>query len=444
MKLYQKFSEVADHYYNHGATYCDGLRITYTYKTLKRFVDQSAAGLAGLDHNPCYIIYLRKSVEIIVSQLALNKLGIIFVPIDYLTPVERVLEIANELQANIITDRNFSQHGYVSTIDNIWEWKSDLFFPDGVTHIIASSGSTGKPKLIYLHDSALIDVVEEQAWILGITYKSKCAWLLSPSFDASLSDIYTALLSGAQLIIFPQTLTKFHSVQDFLMVHNVTHADIPPSYLKFLDPKKLPNLTTVVFGGEIGNETLIRKWAKTVRMINAYGPTETTICSSMCPVDDSWAPNNIGSPLSMVKFHHEDDELIISGDIVCLGYHNTELNVSRFYEINGIRYYKTGDIVKEYNGNYYFMGRKDRQFKRNGILICPEELEDTAKLCGCDDSLIRVEENTVTLFYTGTIDISALRVKLSEKLPTTMMPTSIVKCEELPKTITGKIALNAG
>ena len=276
--------------------------------------------------------------------------------------------------------------------------------------------------------------------MINITSDSNFAWLLSPSFDASLSDIYSTLFSGATLHICSFTQNKTKTLLEYFNTNRITHSDISPSVLPLLEPTAFTSLEAVIFGGEVGNEDIIQKWASYINMFNAYGPTEATICSSFRKVDQSWTADNIGKPLKGVEYIISDDnELHIAGSHVCIGYNQDILN-NKFYFIGDKKLYKTGDLVKKHNDEYFFLGRKDRQFKNNGVLISPEEIEKSLLKLGCKESLCKKEDKFI-LFYVGDFSISDIRKHLLDSFNKNMIPSIIKQVPSLPKNINGKIKI---
>ena len=394
------------------------------------------------DKNKAGLIYLPKNEYTIIFMLALNAGNNVFTTLDINTPIDRVKEIITQLKPKwIISLESFSDLGFneIEKNDNytIFKKEDSLTYNNKVSHIYFSSGSTGKPKGILLSAEPLIKVVTKQAKIIGMESGKKFAWILSPSFDASLSDIYLTLLSGGELHIcdFPQT--KIKTLISYFKTHKITHSDISPTILPLLKNSEL-FLESIIFGGEVANEKIIKEFARKIKMFNAYGPTETTICSSLKKVNDKWTANNIGKPLPGVTYTiSPNNELYISGNHLCVGYLNDDLNKSKFIIENNKRYYKTGDLVEYKNREYFYIGRVDRQFKYNGILISPEEIESIAKLAGCIDSKCEYKEKFI-LYYQGEIEEKELRLFMEKKLNKSMIPNIFIKVNSFEININGK------
>lgn len=417
----------------------------YSYKEI---IDQVSL-LKNLfkGQNNAGLIYLPKNEYLIILLLALNASGNVFSMLDITTPKDRALEVISQLKPKwIISLEDFSTLGFnkiqikknlIKESYKIWTTESYTAYDKKISHIYFSSGSTGKPKGILLTPEPLIDVVIQQAQMIGMNSDKKFAWLLSPSFDASLSDIFTTLFSGAQLHICDFTQNKIKTVIKYFTDNKITHSDISPSVLPLFKNNTL-FLESIIFGGEISNENTIKELAKTMNMFNAYGPTETSICSSLKKVDNDWTANNIGKPLMRVCYYiSEDNELYISGNHLCIGYLDTQLNFKKFVIKNNIRYYKTGDLVEYKNGEYFYLGRIDKQFKNNGVLISPEEIESIAILAGCIQAKC-TNIDKFTLFYKGSLENKELRNFLEKKLNKNMIPNVLIKVKSFDTNINGK------
>ncbi len=438
--MFKKFQEIAEKYPTKISLVC--FDKTFSYNELLNKINDFS--LFFSDKNKACIIYLPKNEFSIIFQLALRKSGNIFTLIDINTPINRVNEIIIQLKPKwIISLENFEHIGFEKNIKenefSIYECKEHKNYAKNVSHIFFSSGSTGLPKGILLEEQSLIEVVLEQAEIIEMKPGKKFAWLLSPSFDASLSDIYLTLFSGGELHICDFAQNKIKTMINYFKKNEITHSDISPSILPFLKIDEL-FLESIIFGGEIGNENVIKKFSKKINMFNAYGPTETTICSSFKKVDDNWTANNIGKPLNNVNFIINNEELYISGSHLCIGYINEELNKTKFCELNGVRFYKTGDLVYQQNQEFFYKGRTDRQFKYNGILISPEEIENLAKKAGCNEAKCEKREKII-FYYQGDIEEKNLRNYLELNLNKNMVPNIIIKVEHFKKNINGKTIL---
>lgn len=320
--------------------------------------------------------------------------------------------------------------------------------PARLAYVMHTSGSTGTPKGVAVEHRGIYNVISQQIGAFGLDAQSRCLFYLSISFDASLSDICTALLSGAALVIAPEDVLRDGArLLKFFSAQRITHSDLPPSLLRLIDPDDLPaTLRTVIIGGEACPPDTVRRWAAKINVINVYGPTETTICTSFCPCDAAtWQKPLLGRPFSGVTYRIIDEELYIGGCQLARGYLNLPaLDAVKFPVIGGERFYRTGDRVRTLeNGDIEFLGRLDRQFKLRGQLVEPDEIEaQLLALGGIRRAAVVKTDNPVRLIAYVTaardIDEASLRAALSAHLPAWMMPARILRLSALPETATGK------
>lgn len=317
-----------------------------------------------------------------------------------------------------------------------------------LAYVMHTSGSTGKPKGVLVEQRGICNVLTAQITAFDMTACSRSLFYLSTSFDASLSDIGAALLSGAALVITDDaTLKDGEKLTRFLHRARITHCDMPPSLLRILRPEDMPeSLRCIIIGGEACPPDAVRRWAKRMSVINVYGPTETTICSSLCPCDAiGWTRPLVGTPFAGVDYRVIDDELYIGGCQVARGYLNLpELTARKFIDIDGARFYRTGDRVRLLDsGEIEFIGRIDRQFKLRGQLVEPDEIEAQLQACAGirKAAVIKTAEPAQLIAYITAdkpVLESALKSHLAAQLPAWMIPAHIVQMENLPLTVTGK------
>ena len=389
---------------------------SFSYKDLDLEVSKYADSLRQrLSGNGCVVLNMEKNYQFIIAQLAMSKLGKPFLPLDK-KQINRNKDIISDInpEAVIFDISNISIYSEYTSIDKKCEY------------VIYSSGSTGKPKGILLKGEPAINIVSQQAEIIGIQKEEKYLWLLNTAFDASLSDIYSTFVSGATLVIPNFESTEVKKLVKAIIDYQINYIDLPPSMFRIFcnltEKNNLNSLKTIVFGGETAGQSETHELAKKFKMVQAYGPTETTICSSMNIVDNMWISSDIGTPLEGVDYFIENNELLIAGDVICLGYFKNELlNKSRFVEKNGKLFYKTGDVVELINGKYIYKGRKDRQFKLHSQLICPEEIEAKAQLAGATFAHINYDEK-MYLFYQGDLN----RVNFESSIATYMIPNKYI------------------
>ena len=153
-----------------------------------------------------------------------------------------------------------------------------------LAYVIYTSGTTGRPKGVAVEHRGLVGLLDAQIKAFDLRPESRVLLFLSQSFDASLSDIGTPLLSGAAACI--ETALELSAsfspnvLAETLRNRRITHVDLPPALLAVLDVNDCPpSLETIVIGGEVCPVEVVQRWSRKVRLVNVYGPTEATICT---------------------------------------------------------------------------------------------------------------------------------------------------------------------
>jgi len=301
---------------HHPALIEDGSR-TLTYAELVEQTNQLAALLRqkAIGKGSVVALAVGRSADHVIGMLAAWRLGAAFLPLDCRWPddrlafilrdaaVKKVLTTADlarrfqRLGADVI-DPPSSLPGAASDLPPVALSESDL------AYIIYTSGSTGQSKGVAVEHRGIVNLIDAQNSAFQLTSDSRSLWLLSPAFDASLSDIGTVLLAGAVLHVEPaDELRDPIALVRLLHRRQITHLDLPPALLAVLDPQALPDsLQTLIIGGEPSPPALVRTWAQRFRMVNVYGPTEATVCTSLCVCDpDTWQEPLLGQPLPNIS-----------------------------------------------------------------------------------------------------------------------------------------------
>ncbi len=323
-----------------------------TWGDLGRAVDRRASELRGVGGTFC-VCEEQRGGSWVVELLAAHSVGAAFVPLDPSSPAPYRQALRERLAA------------------------ADARRLAGLAWVVFTSGSTGRPKGVCVGFGGVEGLLRAQVSAFEIGSESRVLWALSPGFDASFSDVGTALYAGATLFPYPGAASNFRDVIAFLHTHAITHADLPPSLLAHIDPEALPrSLQTIIVGGEPCPPHALRAHARRRRIVNVYGPTEATVCTSLEVVSADGPASNrpsIGVPLEGVQYACIAEELMIAGPAVAHGYLDDDaLTAARFTKAG----YRTGDRVRqEADGSWVFEGRLDRQVKIAGKLVAPEELE---------------------------------------------------------------------
>jgi len=316
-------------------------------------------------------LFMQKSIKYVAAILGCWMHGCYFLPISPTLPKKRIEFIRKDSKPSfMITEETILPKKIIEKIVTLK--KSDP------AYLIYTSGSSGTPKGVLVPHHGLPYVINEQIKMFRLQEESRVFFFLSICFDASLSDILTTLLAGATLVI-DQKPNVAERLPQILDTKRITHIDLPPSLLSFLLESGIPpHLETIIIGGESPPTQILKKIALKINVINVYGPTETTICTSMIKCDpQTWKGPHIGHPINGTKYlvldeekkeiFHGIGELYVAGVQLAIGYHNLpQLNEERFIVHDGERVYKTGDLIRIEKDGLYFIGRTDRQVKVRG------------------------------------------------------------------------------
>ena len=457
--------------------------IVWTYAQVLEAVEQLAGRLSPHIRAPEAIValVLPRSVDWVLGAIANWWLGAAFTPLDPTLPADRLDFLLNDASPVVVlttAERTFSFAAMGLPVVTCpytplpsTRIRPIPLRPDSLAYRIYTSGSTGRPKGVDVEHRGLTPLLSAQIEAFDLRPGDRVLWLLSPAFDAALSDIFTTLLAGATLFIEPEDeLRDPEGLIRILHQYSITHLDLPPSLLRVLDPANLPSsLRTLIVGGEASLPETFRRWARHFRLVNVYGPTEATICSSLCVCDpEQWNEPLLGRPLPGVRYHVLDadcqllargnsGELAIAGSGLARGYHRRdELTARKFVVGNDERLYRTGDrVLWREDGEYVFLGRLDRQVKIHGQLVEPEEIERALQMLPQvrQASVLKrplgqgvVERAELVAFFTAEEPAPTsvlLRAHLNARLPRWMIPVKYVRLTTLPRTVSGKIDLTA-
>ena len=435
-------------------------------------------------------ICTERSFDTIVGILGILKAGAAYVPIDPAYPSERIAYLLNDSQLSILlTQRQLSaslpeHQAQVVCLDSDWSEISVMselppisdVTPENLAYIIYTSGSTGKPKGVKVAHRGLCNLAIAQIKLFDVQPSSRVLQFISLSFDASIGEIVTALCAGATLCLGTrEELQPGQPLLQLLQKEEITHISITPSALASVPTQELPALQTIIVGGEPCPPSLVGQWAKGRKFFNAYGPTESTVCTTVAQCFEGMEVLPIGRPINntqvyILDCHLQPVPIGVSGELhiasvgLAQGYLNRpdlteEKFISNPYSSEtvrvyspelGSRLYKTGDLARYLpDGNIEFLGRIDNQVKIRGFRIELGELE--ILLCKHPD----VRETVVIARKNSTGDnqlvayivprqqlaptITELRRFLKEQLPDYMIPSAFVVLEALPLTPNGKV-----
>lgn len=414
---------------------------TATYHDLNCRANRLAHYLRGMGAGPETIIgvCLPRSVDQVVAVLAVLKAGAAYLPLDPNYPGARLEHMLGDSGARlVVTNREASAActapGFV-LIDAEKEAIDRMSAVDPIpaldeantAYVIYTSGSTGTPRGVAVTHGGLRNLVDAQIAAFGITSRDRVLQFASLSFDASVSEIFTALGCGAALILHSADFTS-------PALAGATIATFPPSFLAALPSVEAPQ--TIVSAGEACPPDVVRKFAAGRTFINAYGPTEATVCATaaVCNAGDPGLPP-IGRPINNVQVYVLDaylrprpaglpGELYIGGPGVARGYvGKPALTAGRFVPdpfspTPGARLYRTGDLAAwRADGQLTFLGRIDRQMKVRGFRIEPGEVEAALReYPGIADAAVLSESDRLTAYVVPATNAVTLWPSMSEYL----------------------------
>ncbi|GAA1479922.1 hypothetical protein GCM10009624_03620 [Gordonia sinesedis] len=454
-----------------------------TYRDLDAAAESLARRLtaAGAGPEQFVAIALPRSVTSVIAVWAVVRTGAAWVPVDPDYPAQRIAFMLADSGARLI----LSDHATIGQIalgndappvmlvdddatrsDTGPESRAPLSV-DQPAYLIYTSGTTGTPKGVVVSHRGLADFAAQQVTHFGLSPDSRSLHMASPSFDASVLEMLMAVAASATLHIVPPGLVGGRELVELINARRITHAFLTPSLLTTMSPEDVPGLRALVIGGEHPNPEVVQRWSASVPMYNAYGPTETTVVAT---ISREIAPDHtltIGRPIRGIAAMVLDErlrpvvpgavgELYIAGPHLARGYHGIRPLTSKRFIANpygepGERMYRTGDLVRwTADRELEFYGRADHQTKIRGHRI---ELGEIDAALTADDAVTAAvtvvhgdgERARLVAYVTLTADantddaVADVRDRLTDRLPRHMIPSAVVKLDEIPITPIGKI-----
>lgn len=457
-----------------------------SYRELNQRANQLAHYLQQHGVGPEVIVAVstERSPEMVVAWLGVLKAGGAFLPLDPTYPKDRLAFILEDTQAPLFLCNQVAHAPNspgctpVACTPGSPDWqliatqstenpKSDVGI-DNLGYVIYTSGSTGRPKGVLLSHCGMGNLALAQIRAFDIRPDSRVLQFASPGFDASVSEVFTALLAGATLCLAArEDLLPGPDLFRLLRRRAITTVTLPPSALALLSSQDLPALRTVIAAGETCPATVVARWAAGRRFINAYGPSEATVCATLGECTDGQHKPSIGRPMANVKVYLLDEhlqpvpiglsgEIYLAGPGLARGYLNQDaLTAAKFIAdpfsaLPGARLYKTGDKARyRPDGTIDFLGRDDRQVKLRGFRIELEEIEAVLrKHQSVRDAAVQVWEDSagdkrLAAYVGGTHrpspSASDLRLFLRQHLPEHMVPAQFTFLDALPINASGKV-----
>jgi amino acid adenylation domain-containing protein len=485
-----------------------------TYASLNSRANQIAHELLtrGVQPDDRVGLCIERGIDFAVGLLGILKAGGAYVPLDPNYPTERLAFMLEDSSPVAVLTQSSVANKIASFATTVVMLDADsprsVENPEvpGLTsrntaYVIYTSGTSGKPKGVMIEHRSACNLVVALIEEFDVQTESRVLQFASPSFDASIWEVLMSLCRGASLHIPDRgTVLVGGDLSAMLIDRKITHATLPPTVLQSIEQNSAPEcLKTIIVAGEPCPATLVAEWAHRRRFVNAYGPTEATVCATMftCTPDAGRSPG-IGRPIANCHISILDDsgkmvpigvvgEIHIGGAGIARGYLNQPRLTALcfvpdlFRDEPAARLYKTGDLGRWHSdGTIEYLGRNDFQVKIRGFRVEPGEVE--LALLGHPDvkhaTVITREDVAGEKRLVGYVVPNALRDKaqkrnggevdseyptsepeskeptavsetqkllsvlreyLKERLPPYMTPAAIVIMNQLPLTVSGKI-----
>lgn len=456
-----------------------------TYRELNAKANSLANYLkqAGVGKNDIIPVLMNRSLDLIICMLAIMKSGAAYLPISTEMPSERIDYIISNSNAKLVLTKASQTLIYNSDIKTLDLEQFDFskhntknlnteIKPSDLLYIIYTSGSTGNPKGVKICHHNLVNFVYSFTSMYGnISSNDKLLASTNISFDVSIFEFFMTLLNGATLYLYNEpNINDIFNYCKTIIKNKITFLYIPPNILEevynILSSYTSVLINKMLLGVEPIKSATIKKYYSLnpdMRIVNAYGPTESTICSTAVVLDDKVLKDYkiipIGRPLDNLNIFILDKdlqpvpvgvpgEIYISGDNVSKGYlNNKELTDKAFVPIPNLNCklaYKTGDLAKWNNdGLISFIGRNDSQIKINGHRIELGEIEACVYLYpNIDKVVVLLDKNNKLICYFSSskqITVSDLKAFMQRKLPGYFIPNFFVQVDNFKLTSNGKI-----
>lgn len=484
--LVDLFKQIVTQYPKNIAVQFGGKKITY------KELDEKSNFLAhkliekGAKSGNIIGVCMNKSIELVISIWAILKIGCAYMPMYIGYPKERLeymltdsnckLLLINSTMKKIIKPNcdcieieNFEQIKESSKLNF-----ASKILPMDTAYIIYTSGSTGKPKGVKIAHKNLINYIFSfNKLFKDISSQDRFLSSTSISFDVSIWELFLSILNGATLVIYSEELiSNIIEYARNIIDYKITTLYIPPNILEevyaLLKHSKDIKIDKILVGVEPIKKNTLNKFYElnpNMKIVNGYGPTETTICSTALIYKKDESNNeivSIGKPLSNTNIYIVDKnmhllpigvpgELCISGDGVGNGYINniTETNshfVNNVFD-DSSKLYKSGDIAKwNKDGTISYIARKDNQIKFSGYRIELKEIETVImQYPSITKNLATIYNNEkksyLVSYFTADkkLNTSDLSAYLQTKLPYYMIPSIFIQLDSFPINVNGKI-----
>ncbi len=468
-----------------------------TYRELNERANRVTHHLrsCGIKRDQVVAICLERSAEMLVAILGVLKAGGAYLPLDPDYPLDRLVYMWEDSGASWLltrsgTAKGMSIAGTGESID-LAELPADLPThnpelvnePHDLAYLIYTSGSTGRPKGTLLEHRGVLNLASWMNASYQFTDDEVMGQYFSFSFDGSVFETFSALLSGVSLYLLTgDERQDVHRFADAVARERLSSLTLPTAFFNQLsqlltaeDVDKLANLKRVWTAGEALTGEAVAAWqsrlGRRIELINAYGPTEATVCVSLFAIDELWDASRsrvpIGRPLANVQMYvltaelepcpiNVVGEIFIGGIGLARGYLNQPERTNEmfipdpFAQQPGARLYRTGDFGRFLpDGAIEYVGRRDSQVKIRGYRIDLGEIRAALQAHPQIREVeviareIRPGDRRVLAYFLPQsaegVDLAELRRYAKRRLPEHMVPAAFVRLTDLPMTANGKV-----
>jgi amino acid adenylation domain-containing protein len=431
-------------------------------------------------------LMVERSFEMVTGMLGILRAGGAYLPLDCQHPEERIKYILSDSGAELLLGRQHLKDRLTIDVESIDLMDETIYstapveteseraaaaLPCHLAYVIYTSGSTGKAKGVAVEHGSIVNTLLWRKGYYDFNPTDVILQILGFTFDSSVEDIFTTLISGGALVLVPPaSVYDLQYLKKLIMETGVTYFLIVPGFYKsFLEeiPDALKGLRAITVAADNITEKLVKRHFQLlehVRLYNEYGPTENSVCSTVYEFGPTRTNVLIGKPIHNVTCYILNTEnrlnpigvpgeLCVSGKGLARGYwKRPQLSKEKFVEnpfFAGERMYRTGDLAKWLpDGNIEFLGRIDYQVKLRGFRIELGEIESQLlKYEGIKEAVVTAvagasegEKYLCAYIVPGIkLDESDLRDTLLRTLPEYMIPTFFIQLEQMPLTPNGKI-----
>ena len=457
---------------------------TLTYQELNQRANQVAYYLRngkGIYPEQVVALLADRGWELVVGILGIWKSGGVYLPLDTNHPVERLAYLLEDSNAKLVLSQGsfaeifstFNSQNYALIEDILSNTKDDICnnnWPHSSQHLaylLYTSGSTGKPKGVLIRHQNVCNFLHSMSECLQINQSDKWASINNYAFDIFMLELMLPLTQGAKVLIVANGIIRSpHELRQLLVQQKVTFLQATPTMWGLIldDDFTYLKIITAVCGGEPMGEHLGKKLLKTTQKLwNVYGPTETTIWSTIKLIENENDLGTIGKPIANTQIYILDNqqnlvpsgvvgEICIGGNGLARGYLNrSDLTSEKFlpnpFTKTG-RVYRTGDLGRWLpNGELECLGRTDSQVKLRGYRIELPEIEYVIEQHpAVVQSVVMVQNdasnNKALVAYVRSeedLESAVLREFAKGFLPDYMVPSYFICLREFPKTPNGKL-----